>query len=83
MTVFDKVAEGSNGGESGVQVGDIARAFTAGQVEMYQPLWQVMARGIGRPKTVRFMHGSNRDPFQHVMEAIGSNQMDPEGPSDN
>lgn len=79
MTVVDEVAEGSNGGASGVQVGDIVRAFTACRVEMDQPLWQVMAGGIGRPKTMRFMYGSDRNPFEQVMEAIGSNRMDPEG----
>lgn len=79
MTVVDEVAEGSNGGASGVQVGDIVRAFTACRVEMDQPLWQVMAGGIGRPKTMRFMYGSDGNPFEQVMEAIGSNRMDPEG----
>lgn len=79
MTVVDEVAAGSNGGASGVQVGDIVRAFTACRVEMDQPLWQVMAGGIGRPKTMRFMYGSDGKPFEQVMEAIGSNRMDPEG----
>ena len=79
MTVVDEVAEGSNGGASGVRVGDIVRAFTACRVEMDQPLWQVMAGGIGRPKTMRFMYGSDGNPFEQVMEAIGSNRMDPEG----
>ena len=79
MTVVDEVAEGSNGGVSGVRVGDIVRAFTACRVEMDQPLWQVMAGGIGRPKTMRFMYGSDGNPFEQVMEAIGSNRMDPEG----
>jgi cell division protein FtsB len=79
MTVVDEVAEGSNGGASGVQVGDIVRAFTACRVEMDLPLWQVIAGGIGRPKTMRFVYGSDVKPFEQVMEAIGSNRMDPEG----
>lgn len=78
MTVVDEVGEGSNGEVSGIQVGDIVRACTSCRVEMDQPMWQLMAGGIGRPKTMRFMFGTDYQPFEQVMEAVASNRMDPE-----
>jgi hypothetical protein len=47
-------------------------------MEMEQPTWQLIAGGIGRPKTVRFMYSVDNRPFGEVMDAIGSNRMDPE-----
>lgn len=78
MTTVDEVAAGSNGEAAGFQVGDLVRACTACRVEMDQPVWQLMAGGIGRPKTVRFMFSTDFQKFEKVMEAIGSNRMDPE-----
>lgn len=78
MTAVDEVAEGSNGESAGVQEGDLLRACTACKVEMDQPMWQLMAGGIGRPKTVRYMFSTDLKPFEQVMESLGSNRMDPE-----
>lgn len=78
MTVVDEVGQGSNGESSGVQVGDIVRACTSCRIEMEQPTWQLLVGGIGRPKTARFMFGTDYQPFEQVMEAIGANRMDPE-----
>ena len=78
MTTVDEVTDGSNGESAGFQVGDLIRACTACRVEMDQPMWQLMAGGIGRPKTVRFMFSTDFQPFEKVMDAIGSNRMDPE-----
>ena len=47
----DELGEESNGGKAGLQVGDLVRAFTACRMEMDTPTWQLMAGGIGRPKT--------------------------------
>ena len=77
-TTIDAVAEGSNGEKAGVRVGDCLRACTACQVTMEQPTWQLIAGGIGRPKTTRMMFGTDNQPFEQVMDAIGSNAMDPE-----
>jgi hypothetical protein len=44
-----------------------------------QPTWQLMAGGIGRPKTVRFMFSTDFKPFELVLEAVSSNRMDPQG----
>jgi hypothetical protein len=78
-TVVDEVIEKSNGAAAGIQVGDLVRGFTACRMEMDQPSWQLIVGGIGRPKTMRFMYGSDFKPFEEVMEAVGSNRMDPEG----
>lgn len=77
--VVDEVAQGSNGEQAGVQVGDLVRACTACRMEMVQPTWQLIVGGIGQPKTVRFMYSiENNKPFDEVMEAIASNRMDPD-----
>jgi hypothetical protein len=77
-TTIDAIAEGGNGENAGVKVGDCLRACTACQVTMEQPTWQLLAGGIGRPKTTRMMFGTDNKPFEEVMNAIVSNQMDPE-----
>ncbi|KAI2489441.1 hypothetical protein MHU86_25153 [Fragilaria crotonensis] len=78
LTVVDEVGEGSNGALAGVQVGDIVRACTACQAIMKAPTWQILAGGIGMPETCRFMYNIDGRPFEEVMQAIGSNRMDPE-----
>jgi hypothetical protein len=75
----DDVAEGSNAAAAGVQVGDLLRACTATQTIMDAPTWQILAGGIGVPKTKRIMYSVDGRPFEEVMDAIASNRMDPEG----
>jgi len=77
-TVIDEVAEGSNGQAAGLEEGDIVRAFTACQMTMETPTWQIIAGGIGIPKIKRFMFSADGQPFETVMEAVGSNRQDPE-----
>mmetsp|Transcript_2235 Transcript_2235/g.4100 ORF Transcript_2235/g.4100 Transcript_2235/m.4100 type:complete len:210 (+) Transcript_2235:520-1149(+) len=79
MTEVDEVAAGSNGELAGIQEGDVIRACTACKMEMDQPTWQLLAGGIGRPKTFRYMFSVDNKPFEQVMEAVGSNRLDPEG----
>ncbi len=79
LTTVDEIADGSNGAAAGVRVGDIVRACTACQVSMEMPTWQLMAGGIGRPKTSRMMFSTDGKPFEEVMDALVSNQMDPNG----
>ena len=76
-TVVDEVANGSNGQFAGLEVGDLVRAFTACKVEMEMPTWQILAGGIGIPKTKRFMYSADGRPFEEVMDAVGSNRQDP------
>ena len=78
LTVVDEVVEGSNGALAGVRVGDIVRACTACRAIMKAPTWQILAGGIGMPETCRFMYNIDGRPFEEVMQAIGSNRMDPE-----
>jgi hypothetical protein len=75
----DEVGIGSNGELAGVQEGDLLRACTACQVTMETPTWQILAGGIGMPKTKRFVYSCDNRPFEEVMDAVGSNRMDPEG----
>jgi hypothetical protein len=78
ITVVDEVAEDSNGMQAGIKVGDILRACTACQVSMDMPTWQLMAGGIGRPKTTRMMFSLDGKPLEEVMNALASNNMDPQ-----
>lgn len=78
LTTIDAIADGGNGEAAGIRVGDVLRACTACQVTMEQPTWQLLAGGIGRPKTTRMMFGTDGKSFEEVMDAIGSNSMDPE-----
>ena len=74
----DEVAPGSNGDIAGLQVGDLVRAFTACRMQMNQPAWQLMAGGIGIPKMFRYVYAADNQPFEHVMDAMASNRMDPQ-----
>jgi len=76
-TVVDEVGPESNGETAGLRVGDILHACSACKLEMEMPTWQIMAGGIGVPKTKRFMYQADGRPFEEVMEAIGSNRQDP------
>ena len=77
--VVDEVAEGSNGESGGVLVGDLVRACTACKFAMEQPAWQLIAGGIGIPRTKRFMYSADNRPFEEVLDVVSSNRMDPEG----
>ena len=74
----DEVTGGGNGENAGVKEGDLLRACTACQSIMEAPTWQILAGGIGMPKTKRFMYSVDRRPFEEVMGAVGSNRMDPD-----
>jgi len=79
LTLVDEVVPGSNGAEAGVKEGDLLRACTACQVTMDMPTWQLMAGGIGQPKTSRMMFSTDGKVFEEVMDALISNRMDPQG----
>lgn len=77
-TAVDETVPDGNGHVAGVREGDILRAVTACQVTMETPTWQLIAGGIGQPKTKRFMFSTDGVAFEEVMEAVASNRMDPE-----
>ena len=77
-TVVDEVAEGGNGEAAGLVAGDLVRAITACRMTMETPTWQILAGGIGRPKTARYMYSADGRPFEEIMEAVLSNRQDPE-----
>jgi hypothetical protein len=79
LTSVDEVAEEGNGAAAGVKQGDIVRAITACQTTMETPTWQLLAGGIGQPKTKRFMYSVDGRPLEEVLNAIGSNRMDVQG----
>lgn len=76
--VVDEVADESNGQAAGIQVGDLLRAATACRMEMETPAWQLIAGGIGIPKTKRFMYSVDNRAFEEVMNAVSSNRLDPQ-----
>jgi len=76
LTSVDEVAAEGNGAAAGVKQGDIVRAITACQTTMETPTWQLLAGGIGQPKTKRFMYSVDGRPLEEVLDAIGSNRMD-------
>jgi C-terminal processing protease CtpA/Prc len=75
---IDEVAESGNGATAGLRITDLVRAITACRVEMAFPTWQLLAGGIGRPKTVRFMYSVDNRPLDEVMAEVASNRLDPE-----
>ena len=75
----DEIADDSNAAAAGIKVGDLLRACTATQTTMETPTWQLLAGGIGQPKTKRFMYSADRRPFEEIMDAIASNRQDPKG----
>ena len=77
-TTVDEVAPGSHGAAAGLREGDLVRAVTACQMTMQTPTWQILAGGIGVPKTTRFVYAVDGRPFEEVMEAVLSNRQDPE-----
>ena len=79
LTSVDEVAAGGNRDEAQVQRGDILHAITACQTTMETPTWQLIAGGIGQPKTKRFMYAVDDRPLEEVLEAVGSNRMDVQG----
>ena len=72
----DEVAKDGNGDSAGIRQGDIVRAITACQTVMSTPTWQLLAGGIGQPKSKRFMYSVDGRPLEEVLDAIGSNRMD-------
>jgi hypothetical protein len=75
---IDQVDPEGNGRAAGIQVGDVLRAVTACQVTMEAPTWQLLAGGIGQPKTKRLMFTTDGVPLEQAIQAISSNRMDPE-----
>lgn len=59
-----------------IQEGDVLRAVTACQTTMETPTWQLLAGGIGQPKTKRFMFSVDGRPLEEVLDAVESNRMD-------
>ena len=79
ITSVDEVAAGSHGENARIQPGDIVRAITACQTTMETPTWQLLAGGIGQPKTKRFVYSVDGRPLEEVLDAVGSNRMDAQG----
>jgi len=79
LTSVDEVAPDGNGDSAGIMQGDVLRAITACQTTMETPTWQLIAGGIGQPKTKRFMYSVDGRPLEEVLDAVGSNRMDVQG----
>ncbi|KAL7524429.1 hypothetical protein ACHAWF_000946 [Thalassiosira exigua] len=79
LASVDEVAPDGNGAIAGVRRGDVVRAVTACQATMETPTWQLLAGGVGRPTTKRFVYSADGRPLEEVLDAIGSNRMDAQG----
>ena len=80
LITVDELAPEGNGATVGmIKEGDILRAVTACQTTMETPTWQLLAGGIGQPKTKRFMFSVDGRPLEEVLDAVGSNRMDVAG----
>ena len=79
ITVDELSTEGNGAMVGGIRQGDILRAVTACQTTMETPTWQLLAGGIGQPKTKRFMFSVDGRPLEEVLDAVGSNRMDVSG----
>ncbi|KAL3799162.1 hypothetical protein HJC23_002290 [Cyclotella cryptica] len=79
ITVDDILPEGNGATIGKIQQGDILRAVTACQTTMETPTWQLLAGGIGMPKTRRFMFSADGKALEEVLNAVGSNRMDAAG----
>lgn len=78
-----EVGAGSNAEQAGVRVGDRLRATSAVRLQMEMPTWQLVAGGIGRPKSFRFIFGCDLvgpppRSFDDVLAAVASNRDDPD-----
>jgi hypothetical protein len=79
ITTVDDIADDGNGSLiGGIQVGDIVRGCTACQSTMEQPTWQLILGGVGQPKTTRMMFSCDNQPLEEILNAISSNNMDPQ-----
>ena len=72
----DEVSPDGNGASAGIKQGDIIRAITACQTVMETATWQLLAGGIGQPKSKRFIYSVDGRPLEEVLNAVGSNRMD-------
>jgi GTP cyclohydrolase II len=80
LITVDELAPDGNGAVVGmIREGDLLRAVTACQTTMETPTWQLLAGGIGQPKTKRFMFSVDGRPLEEVLNAVGSNRMDVAG----
>jgi hypothetical protein len=79
VTCVDEADPNGNGANVGVMQGDIVRAITACQTTVETPTWQLIAGGIGQPKTKRYMYSVDGRPLEEVLMAVASNRMDPQG----
>jgi hypothetical protein len=80
LITVDELAPEGNGAVVGmIQEGDLLRAVTACQTTMETPTWQLLAGGIGQPKTKRFMFSVDGRSLEEVLNAVGSNRMDVAG----
>eukprot|EP00956_Cyclotella_meneghiniana_P007707 scaffold10321_cov69-Cyclotella_meneghiniana.AAC.9 len=79
ITVDELSTDGNGAMIGGIELGDVLRAVTACQTTMETPTWQLLAGGIGQPKTKRFMFSVDGRPLEEVLDAVGSNRMDISG----
>ena len=79
ITVDELSTEGNGAMVGGLRQADVLRAVTACQTTMETPTWQLLAGGIGQPKTKRFMFSVDGRPLEEVLDAVGSNRMDVSG----
>ena len=77
--VVAELLEGGSAREGGLQVGDLLRATTAMSMAMSYPTWNLLLGGVGRPSFQKVLLTTEGEPFEKIMQALGSNSVEAGG----
>jgi len=77
--VVAELLEGGSARVGGLEVGDLLRATTAMSMAMSYPTWNLLLGGIGRPKFQKVLLETAGEPFEKIMQALGSNSVNAGG----
>jgi len=77
--VVAELLKGGSAREGGLLEGDLLRATTAMSMAMSYPTWNLLLGGVGRPSFQKVLLPTENEPFEKVMQALGSNSQEAGG----